>query len=161
FPKKVADAGDSFVAIDPELYLPPLTIEDNLLFGRPRVDRRDARQRIDAVIRTIVEETELREPIVFAGFDYHVGVSGSRLSAGQRRRLALVRALLKNAKLTILDDIATGVGEEDQALRVTLQEILKGRTFLFGAPNAAAASEFQKKLVLEQGRMSQDSDQHA
>ncbi|WP_289033309.1 ATP-binding cassette domain-containing protein [uncultured Roseibium sp.] len=161
FHKKVVATGDSFVAIDPELYLPPLTIEDNLLFGRPRVDRRDARQRIDAVIRTIVEETGLREPIVFAGFDYHVGVSGSRLSAGQRRRLALVRALLKNAKLTILDDIATGVGEEDQALRATLQEILKGRTFLFGAPNAAAASGFQKKLVLEQGRMSQDSDEHA
>ncbi|MEJ8474011.1 ABC transporter ATP-binding protein/permease [Roseibium algae] len=161
FHDKVVSAGDSFVAIDPTLYLPPLTIEDNLLFGRPRVDRRDSRQRIDAVIRTIVEEMGLREPIVFAGFNYHVGVSGSRLSAGQRRRLALVRALLKNAKVTILDDIGTGLGEDDKVLRSALREVLKGRTFLFGAPNAAVADEFSLKFVLEQGRITGDRDERA
>ena len=161
FHEKVVSKGDSFVAIDPELYLPPLSIEDNLLFGRPRVDRRDARQRIDAVIRTIVEETELREPIVFAGFDYHVGVSGSRLSAGQRRRLALVRGLLKNAKVTILDDIASGMSDEDVALRKILREILEGRTFLFGAPNAAVAKEFSSFIVLEQGRIAEDHGEDA
>ncbi len=161
FHEKVVSRGNSFVAIDPKLYLPPLTIEDNLLFGRPRVDRRDSRQRIDAVIRTIVEETGLREPIVFAGFDYHVGVSGSRLSAGQRRRVALVRGLLKNARLTILDDIGTGLGEDDKALRATLLEILKDRTFLFGAPNAASAADFSQKIVLEQGRIGGERDEDA
>ncbi|WP_417684553.1 ABC transporter transmembrane domain-containing protein [Roseibium sp.] len=161
FHELVVAKSDSFVAIDPNLYLPPLSIEDNLLFGRPRVDRRDARQRIDGVIRTIVEETGLREPIVFAGFNYHVGVSGSRLSAGQRRKLALVRGLLKNAKVTILDDIATSSSEEDVALRATLREILSGRIFLFGAPNVAVASEFAHSVVLEQGRIRSDEQQDA
>ncbi|WP_417667237.1 ABC transporter transmembrane domain-containing protein [Roseibium sp.] len=161
FHSRVVAKSDRFVAIDPKLYLPPLTIEDNLLFGRPRVDRRDARQRIDAVIRTIVEETGLREPIVFAGFDYHVGVSGSRLSAGQRRKLALVRGLLKNAKVTILDDIGTGMAEDDVRLRATLREILKGRIFLFGAPNAASSDEFDCSMVLEQGRIKSAEQEHA
>lgn len=161
FHEKVVSGSDLFLPIDPEVYLPPLSVEDNLLFGRPRVDRRDARQRIDAVIRAMVEENHLREPIVYAGFEYHVGVSGSRLSAGQRRRLALVRALLKNAKVTILDDIGTGGSEEDVALRATLREILKGRTFLFGAPSHAAAGEFSMKIELDQGRIVQERDQSA
>lgn len=145
---------DSFVAFDPDVYLPPLTIEDNLLFGRARVDRRDARRRIDDVIRTIVEETGLRHPIIYAGFGYHVGVSGSRLSANQRRRIALVRGLLKNAKITILDDIATGLTEEDKTLRDALRQFLSGKTFLYGTSNAEIAAEFDHRFVLDQGRIS-------
>lgn len=150
----VVSGSDSFVAFDPDVYLPPLTIEDNLLFGRARVDRRDARRRIDDVIRTIVEETGLRHPIIYAGFGYHVGVSGSRLSANQRRRIALVRGLLKNAKITILDDIATGLTEEDKTLRDALRDFLSGRTFLYGTANAEIAAEFDRRFVLDQGRIS-------
>ncbi|MBO6892318.1 MAG: ATP-binding cassette domain-containing protein [Roseibium sp.] len=151
----VVKNSDNFVAFDPDVYLPPLTIEDNLIFGRARVDRRDARRRIDDVIRAIVEETGLRRPIIYAGFGYHVGVSGSRLSAGQRRRIALVRGLLKNAKITILDDIATGMTEDDKALRNGLRDILSGKTFLFGTFNADIAAEFDQQFVLDQGRISE------
>ncbi|CTQ56277.1 putative ABC transporter ATP-binding protein [Roseibium album] len=154
FLEGVVKNSGSFVAFDPDVYLPPLTIEDNLLFGRARVDRRDARRRIDDVIRAIVEETGLRRPIIYAGFGYHVGVSGSRLSAGQRRRIALVRGLLKNAKITILDDIATGMTEDDKALRDGLRNILAGKTFLFGTFNADIAAEFDQRIVLDQGRIS-------
>ncbi|GAB4529053.1 MAG: ABC transporter ATP-binding protein [Roseibium sp.] len=155
FLEEVVRDNDGFVAFDPDVYLPPLTIEDNLLFGRARVDRRDARRRIDDVIRTIVEETGLRQPIIHAGFGYHVGVAGSRLSAGQRRRIALVRGLLKNAKITILDDIATGMTEEDRQLREGLRQILAGKTFLFGTSNDTIAAEFDKSIVFDQGRISE------
>lgn len=154
FLDSVVGSSKNFVAIDPNTYLPPLTIEDNLLFGRARVDRRDARQRIDQVIRSMVEEMNLREPIMYAGFDYHVGVAGSRLSAGQRRRLALVRALLKNARITILDDVATGLNDEDKALREALRKLLAGRTFLFGAPNEELGAEFDAYALFDQGRVS-------
>ncbi|WP_417694057.1 ATP-binding cassette domain-containing protein [Roseibium sp.] len=158
FLKEVVDKSPDFEAIDPEVYLPSLTIEDNLLFGRARVDRRDARQRIDEVIRSMVEENGLREPIVYAGFDYHVGVSGSRLSASQRRRLAVVRALLKNARVTILDDIATGLGEDDKKARAVLRELLSGRTLIFGASSATVGDEFEQKIVLDQGRILEERE---
>ncbi|MBN9669744.1 ABC transporter ATP-binding protein [Roseibium aggregatum] len=154
FLESVVKTSDRFVAFDPDVYLPPLTIEDNLLFGRARVDRRDARRRIDDVIRTIVEETGLRKPIIFAGFHYHVGVSGSRLSAGQRRKIALVRGLLKNAKITILDDIATSTSAEDKELRAGLRQILQDKTFLFGTSSNEIATEFDQRFILDQGRVS-------
>lgn len=156
FLQSVVKNSAEFVAFDPDVYLPPLTIEDNLLFGRARVDRRDARRRIDDVIRAIVEETGLRRPIIYAGFGYHVGVAGSRLSAGQRRRLALVRGLLKNAGTTILDDIATGMTEDDKALRADLRTVLAGKTFLFGTSNAEIAAEFEHSVVLDQGRIKEN-----
>ncbi|MEP3049605.1 MAG: ABC transporter transmembrane domain-containing protein [Roseibium sp.] len=155
FLSEVVKNSAEFVAFDPNVYLPPLTIEDNLLFGRARVDRRDARRRIDDVIRAIVEETGLRHPIIYAGFGYHVGVAGSRLSAGQRRRIALVRGLLKNAGTTILDDIATGMTDDDKALRTNLKSILSGKTLLFGTSNADIAAEFEHHLVLDQGRVAE------
>lgn len=155
FLEEVVKDNDKFVAFDPDVYLPPLTIEDNLLFGRARVDRRDARRRIDDVIRSIVEETGLRHPIIFAGFGYHVGVAGSRLSAGQRRRIALVRGLLKNANTTILDDIATGMTDDDKVLRASLRGILSGKTLLFGTSNAEIAAEFDHRVILDQGRISE------
>ena len=152
FRHKVVEGSRNFIAVDPAVYLPPLSIEDNLLFGRARLDRRDARQRIDALVRQVVEEEGLREPIIFTGFDYHVGVSGSRLSAGQRRKLALVRGLLKNAPVTILDDIAAGPGEDDKQLRRILREILAGRTVLFGTAHADIAMEFDQAVIMDQGR---------
>ena len=161
FRDQVVEKDDKFLAIDPNLYLPPLTIEDNLLFGRARVDRRDARQRIDQVLRSVVEETGLREPITYAGFSYHVGISGSRLSAQQRRRLALVRGLLKNAKVTILDDIATGLSDEDKALRQSIRTVLEGRTLLFGTPNEVVAAEFDHAVTLDQGRIASKGTQDA
>ncbi len=161
FLKDVVARSSQFEAFDPKVYLPSLTIEDNLLFGRARVDRRDARQRIDAVIGSMVEESGLREPIAFAGFDYHVGVSGSRLSAGQRRRLAVVRALLKNARITILDDIATGLGDEEKAARAKLRELAGGRTLLFGASHSAVGDEFDQKIILDQGRILEDAEMGA
>ncbi|MFN7167514.1 MAG: ATP-binding cassette domain-containing protein [Pannonibacter sp.] len=153
FRKQVVDGNPAFIAVDPKAYLPPLPIEDNLLFGRARVDRRDARQRIDAVIRTVVEEEGLREPIIFTGFGYHVGVSGSKLSAHQRRKLALVRALLKNASVTILDDVAAGTGDDDVALRRRLMILLDGRTVLFGTAHLSVAQEFQHGVEMDQGRI--------
>ncbi len=153
FHKRVNSTGGRYVIFNPHDYVAPMTIEDNLLFGRPRVDRRDARERIDRLIRSIVEEMDLRLPITRAGLDFHVGVAGSRLSAGQRRRVALARALLKNAAITVLDETVAGTTEEDKALRGVIRELLKERTLLFGATNLIVAQEFAHSVVMEQGRV--------
>ncbi|MTI17023.1 ATP-binding cassette domain-containing protein [Rhodobacteraceae bacterium RKSG542] len=151
--REFADTGDGrFIFFDPHHYIPSLTIEDNLLFGRVRLDRHDARQRIDEVIREHVYELKLRRPIRHSGLDYHVGVAGSRLSSTQRRRLCVARAILKNAKLTVFDETVSGLSEADIAMRATLFKALEGKTVLFGTANEAIASEFDSVVTLEHGR---------
>jgi putative ABC transport system ATP-binding protein len=100
---------------------------------------------------------ELRRPIIRAGLGFHVGVAGSRLSAGQRRRVALVRALMKNAPVTILDETATGNSDDDKALRKVIREQLDGRMLLFGASNLIVAEEFDHSIVMNQGRMTESA----
>lgn len=153
FHERIHKNGGNFVVFDPGRYVAPMTIEDNLLFGRPRVDRRDARERIDLLIRAIVEEMDLRLPITRAGFDFHVGVAGARLSSGQRRRLALARAFLKNAEITILDETAAGTSDDEKALRAVIMDLLEGKTLLFGSSNLIVAQEFAHSVVMEQGRV--------
>ncbi len=158
FHKHLAGAEQRFVVFDRERFVAPMSIEDNLLFGRPRVDRRDAREQIDKLIRTLVVEMDLRRPIVRAGLDFHVGVAGSRLSAGQRRRVALVRALMKKAPVTILDETAASSSDDDRALRLVIRAELEGRMLLFGTSNLIVAEEFEHSIVMEQGRLAADRE---
>lgn len=158
FHKHLAGAQQRFVVFDRERFVAPMSIEDNLLFGRPRVDRRDAREQIDRLIRALVDEMDLRRPIVRAGLYFHVGVAGSRLSAGQRRRVALVRALMKRAPVTILDETATGTSDDDKALRAAVRKELEGRMLLFGASNLVVANEFDHSIVMKQGRLATDRE---
>lgn len=154
FRETVGTDNDIITFFDNDTYLPTLTIEDNLLFGRPRLDRRDARQRIDEVIRSLVMELGLRQPVRRAGLDYHVGVAGSRLSGYQRRMICLGRALMKAAPVTIIDDTVAGVTDEDKAIRQGVLEDLKGRTVVFGSASVAVAEEFDGYILLENGRVS-------
>ncbi len=153
FRKRIGCEQKRFVFFEADVYVEPMTIEENLLFGTPRIDRRDSRERIDRVIRSLVEEMDLRHPITRAGLSFHVGVAGSRLSAGQRRKVALVRALLKNARVTVLDETCAGLSEDDRRMRKIILEVLQGRTLLFGSSNESVADEFSHKVFLERGRV--------
>lgn len=153
FHEEVGTASRSYVLFNSENYIGPLTIEDNLLFGRPRVDRRDSRERIDQLIGATVSEMALRDPILRAGLDFHVGVAGSRLTAGQRRRVALARGLLKRPDMMILDEVATGSGPEDARLRQMIRCDLAGKTLLFGISAPDVAAEFDVVVTMENGRI--------
>ncbi len=153
FHEEIAATSTRYVVLDKDRYIGPLTIEENLLFGRPRVDRRDSRERIDLLIGTMVDELNLREPILGAGLDFHVGVAGSRLTAGQRRKVALARGLMKRPVMMILDDIAAGPGAEDRRLREVIRQELVGKTLLFGVAEPDVAAEFETVLTMSNGRL--------
>ncbi len=146
-------ATDEFVLFDIDHYIPPLTIEDNLIFGKPRLDRRGARERIDMLIGDTVAEMDLRTPIALAGLDFHVGVAGSRLSAGQRQKVGLARALLKRPAITILNGIADTTSEEDQHILNVIKERTKDRILVFGASRLELVKDFEQIFVIKDGKL--------
>ncbi|MEM8663945.1 MAG: ATP-binding cassette domain-containing protein, partial [Pseudomonadota bacterium] len=99
---------EEYALLDKDAYVAPLSVEENILFGKPRVDRRGARDRIDSFLRNTIAEMGFRGPISRAGLNFEVGVAGGRLSASQRRRIGLVRALVKRPNVLIFDGIADG-----------------------------------------------------
>ena len=153
FHDEVGNKEGQFVLFDQNAFIPVMTIEDNLLFGRPRLDRPDSRERIDQVIGDLVAELNLRNPILSAGLDYHVGVAGSKLSTGQRRKISLVRILLKRPGYLVLDEVATGNNEEDRNLREVIRSSVGNGLLIFGTSDISLADEFPNSLVLKSGRI--------
>ncbi|WP_420394529.1 ABC transporter transmembrane domain-containing protein [Acuticoccus sp.] len=127
----------------------PLSIEENILFGKPRVDRRGASERIDALLRDTTRALGLRDPIARAGLDFPVGVAGGRLSAGQRRRIGLVRALVKRPDILVMDGVVDG----DRALLARILSLCGDGSLVVGTADPAVAEALGTAAVLRDGRL--------
>lgn len=143
------EGDERYALFDEKRYLSPLSIEENLLFGKARVDRRGASDRIDGFLRETVRELGLRDTIARAGLDFRVGVAGGRLSASQRRRIGLVRALVKRPDILIIDGVADG----DRALATRLLDAVADGTFLVGTADPQVARAIGTVAVLREGRL--------
>ncbi len=144
------DAPDAFEHFQADKIVPSLSIEDNLLFGRPRLDRPKAREAIERFIGQIVDEMSLREVIMRAGLEFEVGIAGSRLSTGQKQRIALVRAILRRPDIILLDGLVTGAPGDDPVLRF-IKQVAPDSTVVCGMANADSAETFDYIIALQNG----------
>ncbi|MEM1049048.1 MAG: ABC transporter transmembrane domain-containing protein [Pseudomonadota bacterium] len=154
FKEMLAEKEDtSFVPFERDAYIAAQSIGDNLIFGKVRLDRRDARAKIDQLVGDIVAEQNLRAPISLAGLSYDVGIAGSRLSAGQRQKVGIVRALMKQPAVLILDDVATYGGDDDKVILDFLTREFEDMTLVYGAPRLNLVSEFEHIIYMQEGRV--------
>ena len=86
------------------------------------------------------------------GYDTVVGEAGRPLSAGERRRIALARALLRPAALVVLDEPTADLDRETALLVAEAVEQLRGRTVLLLAHTPALAARADRVVVLDGGR---------
>jgi ABC-type multidrug transport system fused ATPase/permease subunit len=99
------------------------SIQDNILFGKIAFGRQHSQAEITQLISSVIETLGLRASIMEAGLDYDVGVGGRRLSAGQRQKLGLARAILKRPDLLILDQALAAL---DHRSRAVVEEAIHG-----------------------------------
>jgi ABC-type multidrug transport system fused ATPase/permease subunit len=139
---------------DPDRFSPALSVQDNMLFGRVGFDQASAQSRISALVRDIASEEGMCDALVELGLEYDVGSSGSRLSYSERQRLAIARALLKNADILVFNEPTSGLdpGTELRVLRHVL-EWAKGRTVIWSLSRPELAREFDRVLVFADGRL--------
>ena len=106
-------------------YAPAAPILDNLLFGRFAYGRANSEERVGEVLFEIAHEGGLYEGLVALGLESQVGVGGSRMSQTLRQKIALVRALIKNPDLLIIDE---GLSALDRETRESIVNYLTGET---------------------------------
>src|SRR5207244_3519760 len=89
-----------------------------------------------------------------AGYSTIVGERGYRFSGGERQRLAIARAILKNPTILILDEATSALDSHNEALvQAALEPLLAGRTSLIIAHRLSTIRKADSICVLEEGRV--------
>ncbi len=88
------------------------------------------------------------------GYDTHIEQGGTNVSGGQKQRLCIARALLKNPKILILDDSTSAVDTKtDASIRKAFAEEIPGTTKLIIAQRIASVQDSDIILVLDNGQV--------
>jgi subfamily B ATP-binding cassette protein MsbA len=115
--------------------------------------------RADCPLPRIVEVARATQAHEFierlpAGYDTVVGERGTRLSMGQRQRVTIARALLKDPPLLILDEATSALDSESEALvQQALEVLMRDRTSLVIAHRLATVRRADRIVVLDAGRI--------
>jgi ABC-type multidrug transport system fused ATPase/permease subunit len=102
-----------------------------LFFGKIKTAVPEIQDTINEQIIQLLIEEDLLETILRIGMQFQVGTRGDRLSGGQRQKLAIARAFLKNPKILIMDEATSALDNRSQArIQHVLDTHLKGHTSL-------------------------------
>ncbi len=139
---------------DAERYNAAATLQDNILFGKLAYGQAQAEARIGALISEVIDAVGLREAVVEVGFDFPVGIGGGRLSAAQRQKLAIARAVLKRPDLLILNQATAALdGGSHNRIVAKLRAEFAGRGVIWALHRPSLAEDFDAVIVLRDGRL--------
>jgi subfamily B ATP-binding cassette protein MsbA len=127
------------------------TIFNNVAYGFPSATRASVEAAIQAANLESFVATLPR------GLDTEIGDRGVRISGGQRQRLAIARATLKDAPILILDEATSALdSESERNVKSALEKLRKGRTTLVIAHRLETTRDADKIVVFEAGRIVQE-----
>ena len=142
------DLRDAIAFVPQEPLLFNASVRENILVGRPDATEDEIYQAAgQARAHDFITAME-------DGYETVIGEKGARLSGGQRQRLALARAFLRRAPILVLDEAASALDSENEALvQQALVELAKNRTVFIIAHRFSTLSIVDRILVFESGEI--------
>jgi len=124
------------------------TVRENIAYGRPDATEQEI---IDAARRAQADDFIRQLPNGYASL---VGERGGHLSVGQRQRIGIARAFLKNAPILLLDEPTSALDPTtESAIMDTIKELMRGRTTLIATHRLATIHGLDQIAVLEDGHI--------
>jgi ATP-binding cassette subfamily B protein/subfamily B ATP-binding cassette protein MsbA len=126
------------------------TVRENIAYGRPGATEAEI---IEAAKRAQAYDFIMSLP---EGFDSEIGERGGHLSVGQRQRIGIARAFLKDAPILLLDEPTSALDPgTEYAIMETIEALMRGRTTLIVTHRLATVHQLGRIAVLENGRIAE------
>jgi ATP-binding cassette, subfamily B, bacterial len=126
------------------------SIMENIRYGRPEASDADVREAIAAANCDFIDKLP-------EGAATIVGDRGVKLSPGQRQRIGVARAFLKDAPILLLDEATSALdSESEEAVREALDRLMGGRTVIAIAHRLSSLRNFDRIVVLQAGQVCED-----
>lgn len=134
-----------------DVYLFQDTIGNNIRIGKMDATQEEIEE---ATKRACCHEFIRNLP---QGYDTPVGEGGSTLSGGEKQRISIARALLKDASIVLLDEATASLDPENEAaVQQAINELVAGKTVILIAHRLKTIRHADKIIVLEQGRLAEE-----
>lgn len=140
---------DKIALVSQDIFIFNDTLRNNLQFGQNHPISDQAlfsvlrRARLDRFVEALPN-----------GLDTEVGDRGVQLSGGEKQRLAIARALLKDAEILILDEVTSSLDSgTEKALQGAIEALTRDKTVIVVAHRLSTIKHADKIIVLEQGRV--------
>ena len=136
-----------------DVYLFKDTIEANIRMGRSDASREDV---IEAAKKAACHDFIMALP---NGYDTMVGEGGSTLSGGEKQRISIARALLKDAPVILLDEATSSLDPENEVLiQQAISELVRDKTVIVIAHRLQSVSNADQIVVLQDGSVAEKGD---
>ena len=133
-----------------KVYLFNDTIENNIKFGKPNASKEEV---INAAKKAQCHDFIMKLP---NGYRTIVGEGGEALSGGEKQRISIARAMLKDAPIIILDEATSSIDPENEYLiQRAISNLSKGKTVIIIAHRIVTIEEADQILVLDDGEIVQ------
>jgi putative ABC transport system ATP-binding protein len=162
FHDRLGDDQQEIAFWDPGTYNPAASVKDNILMGRVAHGVAEADTRVNAIVQSIIDDLGLRPMVFEAGLAFNIGSGGKRLSAVQRQKLALARALLRRPDLLLAHRPLQQIDARGQhAILSRVMAMANGQDgpgfgVLWALENPAFVELFPRTIRLEHGRVVDD-----
>ena len=141
---------DQISMVFQNVYLFADTIENNIKFGRPEASHEEV---VAAAKKACCHDFIEALP---EGYKTVIGEGGATLSGGEKQRISIARAILKDAPILIFDEATANVDPENEdKLQKAMEELMRNKTIIMIAHRLKTVEHADQILVLEQGRIVQ------
>lgn len=138
------------------VYLFHDTVLNNIRFGKPEATMEEV---IDAAKKACCHDFIQKLP---QGYDTLVGEGGSTLSGGEKQRISIARAILKDAPIILLDEATASIDPENEHLiQAAISQLAKGKTMITIAHRLATIEKAEQILVVDGGQIVQQGTHQA